>query len=161
MNHEILILHTALPSLFLWHFQAFYRGGKACFYGYLSDSICRKDSSMTTQRLLSNKNLQAHIIVTEFSRPDSSGKQYPVKTTEIELNSQESELSDKQSVSGSEGLQIKNMDLSNQSEERVKEDVKRDNRPVPVWVWWFLIIGGVISALLTWYAQKKIVFSWY
>ncbi len=119
----------------------------------LSDSICRKDSSMTTQRLLSNKNLQAHIIVTEFSRPDSSGKQYPVKTTEIELNSQESELSDKQSVSGSEGLQIKNMDLSNQSEEKVKEDVKRDNRPVPVW--WFLIIGGVISALLTWYAQKK------
>lgn len=108
---------------------------------------------MTTQRLLSNKNLQAHIIVTEFSRPDSSGKQYPVKTTEIELNSQESELSDKQSVSGSEGLQIKNMDLSNQSEEKVKEDVKRDNRPVPVW--WFLIIGGVISALLTWYAQKK------
>ena len=121
----------------------------------LSDSICRKDSSMTTQRLLSNKNLQAHIIVTEFSRPDSSGKQYPVKTTEIELNSQESELSDKQSVSGSEGLQIKNMDLSNQSEEKVKEDVKRDNRPVPVWVWWFLIIGGVISALLAWYAQKK------
>ncbi len=51
------------------------------------DNICRKDSSMTAQRLLSNKNLQAHIIITEFSWPDSSGKQYPVKTTEIELNS--------------------------------------------------------------------------
>ena len=121
----------------------------------LSDSICRKDSSMTIERLLSNKNLQAHIIVTEFSRPDSSGKQYPVKTTEIELNSQESEQSDKQSVSGSEGLQVKKKDLSNQAEEKVKEDVKKDNRPVPVWVWWFLIIGGVISALLTWYAQRK------
>lgn len=121
----------------------------------LSDSICRKDSSMTAQRLLSNKNLQAHILVTEFSRPDSSGKQYPVKTTEIELNSQESEQSDKQSLSGSEGLQVKKKDLSGQTDEKVKEDVKKDNRPVPVWMWWFLIIGGVISALLTWYAQRK------
>ena len=121
----------------------------------LSDSICRKDSSMTAQRLLSNKNLQAHIIITEFSRPDSSGKQYPVKTTEIELNSQESEQSDKQSLSGSEGLQVKKQNLSGQTDEKVKEDVKKDNRPVPVWVWWFLIIGGVISALLTRYAQKK------
>lgn len=73
----------------------------------LSDCICRKDSSMSAQRLLSNKNLQAYIIVTEFSRPDDSGKQYPIKTTEIELNSQESEQSYKQSVSGSEGLQVK------------------------------------------------------
>ena len=62
---------------------------------------------MSAQRLLSNKNLQVHIIVTEFSRPDSTGKQYPVKITEIELNSQESEQSDKQSVSGSEGLHVK------------------------------------------------------
>lgn len=121
----------------------------------LSDSICRKDSSMTAQRLLSNKNLQAHIIVTEFFRPDSTGKQYPVKTTEIELNSQESEQSDKQSLSGSEGIQVKKKDLSGQTDEKVKEDVKKDNRPVPVWVWWFLIIGGVISALLTWYVQRK------
>lgn len=121
----------------------------------LSDSICRKDSSMSAQQLLSNKNLQAHIIVTEFSRPDSTGKQYPVKTTEIELNSQESEQSDKQSVSGSEGLQVKKKDLSGQTDEKVKENVKKDNRLVPVWVWWFLITGGVISALLTWYAQRK------
>lgn len=121
----------------------------------LSDSICWKDSSMTAQRLLSNKNLQAHIIVTEFSRPDSSGKQYPVKTTEIELNSQESEQSDKQSLSGSEGIQVKKKDLSGQTDEKVKEDVKKDNRPVPVWIWWFLITGGVISVLLTWYAQRK------
>ena len=121
----------------------------------LSDSICMKDSSMTAQRLLSNKNLQAHIIVMEFSRPDSTGKQYPVKTTEINLNSQESEQSDKQSVSGSEGLQVKKQNLSNQAEENVKEDVKKDNRLVPVWIWWFLIIGGAISALLTWYAQRK------
>ena len=121
----------------------------------LSDSICWKDSSISAERLLSNKNLQAHILVTEFSRPDSSGKQYPVKTTEIELNSQESEQSDKQSVSGSEGLQVKKQNLSGQTDDKVKEDVKKDNRPVPTWIWWFLIIGGVISALLTWYAQRK------
>ena len=90
---------------------------------------------MTAQRLLSNKNLQAHIIVTEFSRPDSAGKQYPVKTTEIELSNQESEQSDKQFLSGFEGLQVKNMDLSNQAEEKVKENVKKDNRPVPTWIW--------------------------
>lgn len=121
----------------------------------LSDSICRKDSSTTAQRLLSNKNLQAHIIVTEFSRPDSSGKQYPVKTTEINLNSQESEQSDKQYLSGSEGLQVKKKYLSGQTDEKIKEKVMKDNRPVPVWLWWFLIIGGVITALLTWYAQRK------
>lgn len=121
----------------------------------LSDSICRKDSSMSVERLLSNKNLQAHILVTEFSRPDSTGKQYPVKTTEIELNSQESEQSDKQSLSGSEGIQVKKKDLSGQTDEKVKEDVKKDNRPVPTWIWWFLIIGGVISALLAWYAERK------
>ena len=121
----------------------------------LSDSIYRKDSSIRVERLLSNKNLQAHIIVTEFSRPDSSGKQYPVKTTEIELNNQESEQSDKQSLFGSEGIQVKKEDLSNQAEEKIKEDVKKDNRPLPVWMWWYLIVGGVITALLTWYAERK------
>lgn len=58
-------------------------------------------------------------------------------------------------MSGSEGLQVKKQNLSGQTDDKVKEDVKKDNRPVPVWVWWFLIIGGVISALLTWYAQRK------
>lgn len=120
----------------------------------LSDSILRKDSSIAVEQILLNENMQAHITIVEWSKPDSTGMQFPVKTTDINLNRQKEEQSKKAEQSGSENLQVKKKDLSNQTDERVKEDVKKDNRPVPTWIWWFLIIGGVISALLTWYTRK-------
>ena len=56
-------------------------------------------------------------------------------------------------MSGFEDLQVKKMDLSSQTDEKVKEDVKKDNCSVPKW--WFLVVGGVITALFTWYAQRN------
>lgn len=51
------------------------------------------------------------------------------------------------SLSGSEGLQAKKQNLSNLADEKIKENVKKDNRPVPVWVLWVLAIAGVIAVL--------------
>lgn len=114
----------------------------------LSDSIFRQDSSITIEHILSNKNLQTHIIVTEFSRPDSSGKQYPVKTTEINLNKQESDQSNKQVVSGSQTTEINQTNLYKKADEKIKEDASKDSRPIQSWIWWLLVVCVVGLFLL-------------
>lgn len=121
----------------------------------VSDSICRKDSSTIIERILSNESLRAHIIITELSKPDSIGKQYPTKTTEINLDGQKSEQADKHIKSGSEGLQVKKHDLSSNADEKVKEDVKKDSRPIPTWVWCFMVVGGVMVVLFFLYMRME------
>lgn len=121
----------------------------------LSDSLLRRDSLLSLEQLLSSERLQAHIIVTEWSRPDSTGKQYPVKTTEVNIDKDKTEQSVKSEQSGSATVQVKKEDVAQIEHERKKENIKTDTRLTPTWVWWFLLVGGLISALLYGLVRRK------
>lgn len=121
----------------------------------LSDSLLRKDSVLCLEQLLSNERLHAHIIVTEWSVPDSVGQQFPVRTTEVDLNRQKDEQSVKSEQSGSATIQLKKEDGSQVEVEKKKESVKTNTRLIPAWVWWFLLVGGLILALLYWLVRRK------
>ena len=121
----------------------------------LSDSLLRKDSVLNLEQLLSNERLHAHIIVTEWSRPDSVGQQFPIRTTEVDLNRQKDERSVKSEQSGSATVQVKKEDVAQIEHERKKENIKTDTRLIPTWIWWYLRVGGLISALLYWRVQVR------
>lgn len=121
----------------------------------LSDSLLRKDSVLCLEQLLSNERLHAHIIVTEWSVPDSVGQQFPVRTTEVDLNRQKDEQSVKSEQSGSATIQLKKEDGSQVEVEKKKESIKTNTRLIPSWIWWFLLVGGLISALLYWRVQVR------
>ena len=121
----------------------------------LSDSLLRRDSLLSLEQLLSSERLQAHIIVTEWSRPDSTGKRYPVKTTEVNIDKDKTEQSVKSEQSGSATVQVKKKDVAQIEHEKKKENIKTDTRLIPTWIWWFLLVGGLISALLYWLVRRK------
>lgn len=121
----------------------------------LSDSLIRKDSTMSLEQLLSSERLQAHIIITEWSKPDSLGNQHPTKTTEIDLDREKAEDKKKEKVSGSEATRVKKEDTNIQEDDKKKDDAETDTRMIPTWVWWFLGVGGVIAALLYWHSRRK------
>ena len=122
----------------------------------LSDSLLRKDSVLSLEQLLSNERLHAHVIVTEWSVPDSAGRQIPIRTTEVDLNRQKDEQSVKSEQSGSATVQVKKEDVVQVVSEKKKENIKTDTRLIPTWIWWFLLIGGFISALLYWLIRRKV-----
>ena len=116
----------------------------------LSDSLLCRDSLLSLEQLLSSERLQAHIIVT-----DSTGKQYPVKTTEVNIDKDKTEQSVKSEQSGSATVQVKKEDVAQIEHEKNKENIKTDTRLIPSWIWWFLFVGGLISALLYWLVRRK------
>lgn len=121
----------------------------------LSDSLMRRDRVLSLEQLLSNEKLQAHIIITEWSVPDSTGQQLPIRTTEVGLSRQKGEQSVKSELAGSAITQVKKEDGSQAVIEKKKENVKTDTRLIPTWVWWFLLIGGLIAALLYWLIRRR------
>lgn len=121
----------------------------------LSYSLMRKDSTASLEHLLSSEKLRAHIIITEWSKPDSLGNQHPTKTTEIDLDSEKKKDEKKEELSGSEATQVKKENADTLEDEKTKDDVEIDTRMIPTWVWWFLGIGGVIGALLWWRSRRR------
>lgn len=116
----------------------------------LSDSILRKDIVLSLEQLLFNERLQAHIIVTEWSVPDSACNQYPVKTTVVNVDKNKKDQSVKSEQFVSETIQVKKDDIARIEREKKKVSVNIDTRLMPKWGWWFLIVGGLIFALLYW-----------
>lgn len=110
---------------------------------------------MSLEQLLSSERLQAHIIITEWSKPDSLGNQHPTKTTEIDLDREKAEDKKKEEVSGSEATRVKKEDTNIQEDDKQKDDVETDTRMIPAWVWWVLGVGGIIAALLCWWSRRK------
>lgn len=113
----------------------------------ISDSLLRKDSIFSLEQLLQSEHLQAHIIVTEWSQPDSSGQQYPTRTTEVDLNRQKDEQSVKSEQVGMETTQVKKEESSSFKSEVVNEDVKKDTRLIPTWTWWLIGIACIVFLL--------------
>ena len=121
----------------------------------LSDSVFMRDSLSGLERILSNERLNAHILIVEWSDPDSIGNQYPVRTTDIDLNKEKDERVDKTTHAGLEATRLKSEDISSTDDERIKENIERDTRPISSRAWWFLVIGGIIAAIIAWLAKRK------
>lgn len=119
------------------------------------DSLFRRDTTARTELQLSIEMLQAHIIITEWSKPDSVGNQYPLKTTDIGLNKEKEEQTMKMDKSGSTAMQVKKENINIQEDGKQKDAVETDTRMIPTWVWWFLGVGGVIGVLLWWITIKR------
>lgn len=121
----------------------------------LSDSLFWRDKLERTELRMSEEILNAKIITTEWSQPDSIGRQYPTKTTEIDVSRQKNESDSTKVQSGSNAIQVKKQDIKFQESETVKEDVKKDSRLVPAWVWWVLALGCAVAVLLAWMVKRR------
>lgn len=120
-----------------------------------SDTLFRKDSVFSIEQLLLNERLKAHIAIVEWSKPDSSGNQYPIKTTDVDISRDKTEQSSKTEQVVSTADRIKKEGVQQEVKNTKKENVKTDTRFIPTLVWWFLVVGGVIAALLMWFSRRK------
>lgn len=95
------------------------------------------------------------ITITDLSPPNSLGKQYPTKKTNIEIdNKKESnENASAGSVLNQDSAEVNKNKQDDKSTVETKKDT--DTRFIPVWVWWALLVAGVIAALLAWLVKRK------
>lgn len=121
----------------------------------LSDSIFRRDSLSAIERILSSERLNAHILVVEWSGPDSTGNQYPVKTSDITIGKDKGESRERTASSISEMAEVRTNNKAVVTDERETVNVDKDTRLIQPRVWWYLLIGGMIAAILWWFINKR------
>lgn len=94
--------------------------------------------------------------ITILSRPDSMGYQYPLIVEEGTVT--EDYAADRVIGRDSTGMINRKEDgnILLEDKSRVKEKTGIDTRLIPVWVWWFLMVGGVIGALLWWRRRRSL-----
>lgn len=94
--------------------------------------------------------------ITILSPPDSLGQQWPVSIEEGTVTEDYAGgwlvTKDSMAISGREVQGNAVMADKSVTAERTNTDT----RIVPAAVWWFLIVGGVIAALLTWLIKRKL-----
>lgn len=115
--------------------------------------LVEKRDSFILERLETNKT-GIYITVTEFSLPDSLGKQYPTKVTDINIT-QEGEIQENEVSSSrteAEGSEINKGITEDKSQVETKEE--KDNRPLSPLARW-LLIGGIVVTLLSWLVRKR------
>lgn len=93
--------------------------------------------------------------ITILSQPDSTGRQYPLVVEEGTVT--EYYAADRVIGRDSIGMINRKEDgnILLEDKSRVKEKTGINTRLIPKWVWWFLIVGGVIGALIWWIGRKK------
>lgn len=93
--------------------------------------------------------------ITILSAPDSLGRQWPITIEEgtVTEDYAGSRLVTKDSMAVSDREVQGNTVMADKSV--TAETTNTNTRIVPA-AWWFLIVGGVIAALLAWQARKKI-----
>lgn len=114
----------------------------------LSDSIFKKDSLSAIERILSNERLSARILVVEWSSPDSVGNIYPVKTSDITIGKEREESGEKIVSSGSDMTEVRTNNETVVTDERETINVDKGTRLIHLRVWWYLLVGGMIAAML-------------
>lgn len=114
----------------------------------LSEDFFRKDSLLVSNQLSTKEKMQMNFLVTEWSQPDTAGKQYPIRTAEISFDKEQKEELIMNELSGSEITIQKKDSIFIMDEEAIKDDVKKDNRLLPLWVWWLLAVGGGLFILV-------------
>ena len=121
----------------------------------LSDSIFKKDSLSAIERILSNERLSARILVVEWSSPDSVGNIYPVKTSDITIGKEREESGEKIVSSGSDMTEVRTNNETVVTDERETINVDKGTRLIHLRVWWYLLVGGMIAAMLWWIINKR------
>lgn len=93
--------------------------------------------------------------VTILSSPDSAGRQWPLSVEEGMVT--EDYTADHLILKDSTGIQSKNEQRNTLETDKsnIVEKTNVDMRPVPTIVWWFLVVGGLIAALLSWFVKKR------
>ena len=121
----------------------------------LSDSIFKKDSLSAIERILSNERLSARILVVEWSYPDSVGNIYPVKTSDITIGKEREESGEKIVSSGSDMTEVRTNNETVVTDERETINVDKETRLIHPRVWWYLLVGGMIAAMLWWIIKNR------
>lgn len=121
----------------------------------LSDSIFKKDSLSAIERILSNERLSARILVVEWSSPDSVGNIYPVKTSDITIGKEREESGEKIVSSGSDMTEVRTNNETVVTDERETINVDKEMRLIHSRVWWYLLVGGMIAAMLWWIIKNR------
>nr|DAT68595.1 MAG TPA: hypothetical protein [Caudoviricetes sp.] len=121
----------------------------------LSDSIFKKDSLSVIERILSNERLSARILVVEWSSPDSVGNLYPVKTSDITIGKEREESGEKIVSSGSDMTEVRTNNETVVTDERETINVDKGTRLIHPRVWWYLLVGGMIAAMLWWIIKNR------
>ena len=120
-----------------------------------TDSITRNDSIWQHISTLMKEKLFGTIKLTEWTTPDSNGIQHKAK--EVEMTFTYDSEADTQKVvhkvSQTTAIHDEQQQINHQSSS--SESIRQDTRVIPQWVWWFLIVGGVIAAIIAWLTRKK------
>ena len=119
------------------------------------DSTAYRDSTLIFEQLLSSEDIRIKVNVIEWSKPDSLGKQFPLKTTQADLTNTKKEVGTTEIKQGSELDKIDVVDSEQKAEEKINEIIEKDNRLIPVWFWWALLIVVFISIWVTRIKIKK------
>lgn len=119
-----------------------------------SHAVISRHDSIQWSRLESFRT-GIRITITDLSPPDSLGKQYPMKKTEITIDNTK-EINENASAGSKlerEGTEINKGKQDEKSTVETKKDI--DTRLIPVWAWWVLLVGSVIVAIFTWLVKRK------
>lgn len=93
--------------------------------------------------------------ITVLSSPDSAGRQWPVSIEEgmVTEDYAVGRLTTKDSTAIQRRAEQTSATTVGKSQRAEKTNV--NTRLVPAAVWWFLLVGGVIAAILAWQKYKK------
>ncbi len=93
--------------------------------------------------------------ITVLSPPDSAGRQWPVSIEEGTVT--EDYTAGRLTMKDSTAIQrrVEESSATTIDKSRRAEKTNVNTRPVPAVVWWFLLVGGAIAAILAWMKHKK------
>ena len=119
------------------------------------DSSSYRDSTLILEQIFNNEDIRVKVKVIEWSKPDSLGKQFPIKTTQADLTNTKNEVSTTTTKQGSELDKKDTIDFKQDNEEKINEIIEKDNRLIPAWFWWALLIVVFISMIWSKIKIKK------
>ena len=119
------------------------------------DSAFYRDSTLILERIFNSEEIRIKVNVTEWSPPDSLGKQYPLKTTQADLTNTKKVVGTTKTKQGFELDKIDVVDSEQKAEKKINEIIEKDNRFFPVWFWWVLLGVVFISIWVIWSKIKK------
>jgi hypothetical protein len=116
-----------------------------------ADSFSLNVNRASIEEIIRRGKLSAIIRIRELSEPDSLENQYVTKDTEITLTGEAETISTKKDTTNINTAQTRREAGNNNKNENIREEVKKDNRPFPVWIW--MIAGGIVLILIVYYLK--------